>query len=238
MKLVAVFGLLGTLALSGVSGVALADGQAPSPNDPDLVRLAPANGHSLKWNYVPVGKSDRYGHSEVLISAPISYVRELVLDYAHYKDYSGGKFRTSRLVDKSDATTDVYFQVPVLHGMVMLWQVVRFQPRVLQPGVEVVQGTFVRGNVKGSDLAFTLRAIGDKTILKADLLVNPDFAAPQSMIDEELRDAAQNAVDAVQARAQQKYAQWVAQQPSTPDATTPTVASANAAPPPAPNANP
>jgi len=236
MKLVAVFGLLGTLALAGVS---FADGQAPSPNDPDLVRLQPANGHSLKWNYVPSGKSDRYGHAEVLISAPLSYVRDLVLDYAHYKDYSGGKFRTSRLVDKTDTTTDVYFQVPVLHGMVMLWQVVRFQPRVAQPGVEVVQGTFVRGNVKGSDLVFTLRAIGDKTVLKADLMVNPDFAAPQSMIDEELRDAAQNAVDAVQARAQQKYAQWVAQQPSAPDPTTPTVASANPpTPQPVPNANP
>ena len=60
MKLVAVFGLLGTLALAGVS---FADGQAPSPNDPDLVRLQPANGHSLKWNYVPSGKSDRYGHA-------------------------------------------------------------------------------------------------------------------------------------------------------------------------------
>jgi hypothetical protein len=227
MKLGLVFGLLGTLAFSGV---AFADDSAPPSNDPDLVRLAPANGHSLKWNYVPSGKTDRYGHAEVLISAPLPYVRELILDYSHYKDYSGGKFKTSRLVDKTDTTSDVYFQVPVLHGMVMLWQVVRFAPRVAQPGVEVVQGAFVRGNVKGSDVAFTMRAVGDKTILKADLLVNPDFAAPQAMIDEELRDAAQNAVDAVQARAQQKYAQWVAHQPSTPDATTPTVASATSTP--------
>lgn len=237
MKLAVLFGVLGGLV---ISSSALADGPAPASSDPDLARLIPANGHSVKWNYVPSGKTDRYGHAEVLVAAPLSYVRELILDYSHYKDYSGGKFKTSRLVDKTDTSSDVYFQVPVLHGMVMLWQVVRFGAvRVLQPGVEVVQGAFVRGNVKGSDVVFTMRSVGDKTVLKADLLVNPDFAAPQSMIDEELRDAAQNAVDAVQARAQQKYAQWVSQQPSPPDATTPTVASANApAPQPAPNGNP
>ncbi len=224
-KVALVLGVFATLSFG--SRIASADDSAAASSDPDVARLAPTNGHSLKWNYVPSGKADRYGHAEALVSAPLSYVRELVLDYAHYKDYSGGKFKTSRLVDKTDTATDVYFQVPILHGMVMLWQVVRFGPlRVLQPGTEVVQGAFVRGNVKSSDVVFTMRAVGDKTVLKADLLVNPDFAAPQSMIDEELRDAAQNAVDAVQARSQQKYAQWVSQQPG---AIAPAVASATPA---------
>jgi hypothetical protein len=209
MKLRVLLPVCSVLALS--SSVALADPPAP-PADPDIARLEQAGGHSVKWNYVPAGKTDRYGHAEVLISSPLAYVRDLVLDFSHYKDFSAGKFKTSRLIDKTDTSTDVYIQVPVLHGMVMLWQVLRFgSVRVTAPGTEVVEGNYVRGNVKASHVVFTMRAVGDRTVLKADLDVAPDFAAPQSMVDEELRDAAQNAVEAVQARAQQKYAQWVAQ---------------------------
>jgi len=192
-------------------GVAFADdAPAQATQDPEVAKLA--DGHSVKWNYVPAGKTARYGHSEVLISAPASYVRELMLDYAHYKDFSAGKFKTSRVVDKTDTSTDLYIQVPLFHGMIMLWQVLRFEN--LHPtsnGTEVLHGSYVRGNVKGSEVTFTMRPVGDKTILKADLVVAPDFAAPQSAIDEELRDACQNAVDAVQARAQQRFAQYLAQ---------------------------
>lgn len=219
-------------ALLTVSAHALADDAAPAPADPEVARLA--DGRSQKWNYVPAGKHERYGHSEVLISAPAPYVRELVRDFAHYRDYSSGKFKTARVVDKTDATTDVYLQVPVLHGMVMLWEVLRFgELHKVGADSEMMTGTLVRGNVKSADVWFTLRAVGDKTVLKADIEVTPDFASPQSMVDEELRDAAQNAVDAVQARAQQHYAQWLAAH--TAPATQPAaVASTTAAPVPAP----
>ncbi|MDB4997303.1 MAG: hypothetical protein JWM74_4735, partial [Myxococcaceae bacterium] len=54
-------------------------------------------------------------------------------------------------------------------------------------------------------IVFTMRSIEPNwTILSCDLLLTPNMPAPQSAIDEELRDAAMQAVDAIKDRAQGK----------------------------------
>src|SRR5258708_1523459 len=65
--------------------------------DADAVRIASA-GHSLRWNWTPPGHSDRYGHAETLIHAPLSAVRTHVLDFGHYREMLPSKFKTSRVV--------------------------------------------------------------------------------------------------------------------------------------------
>jgi len=242
MKLLRLLPLLALLApLAGVVD-ARADGPAPAaaPADAELARLRAAQGHSVKWNYVPQGQAARYGHAEVLIQSPIETVRAYVTDFAHYKEFSSGKFKTSRVIDRpAPGVTDLYVQVPIFHGMIMLWQVVRFAPaRTPSPGTEVIEGTLVRGNVRASAVILTMRAVDPvTTILKCDLLITPEMAAPQANVDEELRDAAQNAIDAIQVRAQTKYAQSitaaVASATVTPTpAPSTTVASGSASPPP------
>jgi hypothetical protein len=53
------------------------------------------------------------------------------------------------------------------------------------------------------DAVWTLRSLGDDwTVLKFDLLLKPGLPAPQSVIDEELRDCAMFAVDKVHDKAQ------------------------------------
>src|ERR1700681_1718650 len=99
-------------------------GAAPSmarANDPDAARITAA-GHSLKWNWTPPGRSDRFGHGETLVHAPLSTVRAQVLDYAHYRDFMPDKFKTSRVVSHgADGSADVYIQILVMGGMVTLW---------------------------------------------------------------------------------------------------------------------
>jgi hypothetical protein len=185
---------------------ALADGPPPVPAgtpDPQLARLKATPVHALEWNWVPAGQSARYGHAEALVNAPVDVVRKHVLDYPRYKDYSNGKFRTARVVDKnqgSPGTTDMYVQVPIFHGMIMLWQVVRFEPlKTTAPGNELLQGKLVRGNVRAADIQLTIRVIDPQTtIIACDLLITPEMAAPQAAVDEELRDAAFHAVQAIQ----------------------------------------
>lgn len=183
---------------------------APSV-DPEVARLRAAQGHALRWNYVPAGATARYGHGEALVQAPIDLVRAQVLDFGKYKEYSNGKFKTARVVDKnqgSPGTTDVYVQVPILHGMIMLWQIIRFEPvKTTAPGTELLVGKLVSGNVNAADIQITMRVVdAQNTILKCDLLITPQIAAPQSAIDTELRDAAADAVDAILVRAQKKVA--------------------------------
>jgi hypothetical protein len=189
-------------SLAFVPGAARADGQI----DSEALRLSQL-GHSVKTNLVPAGKTARYGHAEVLINAPLAKVRQQVTDYAHYKDLVPDKFHNARVVDKNkdQGTTDLYFTLEIMKGMVKLTNQIRFTPpRVVAPGTEVVEGTFVKGtNVKDSNVLLTLREVAPEfTILKLDLFIQPTIPAPQPAIDEELRDAALKAVDALHDRAQ------------------------------------
>ena len=180
--------------------------------DLDVTRIA-AVGHSLKWNWTPPGKGDRFGHGEVLINAPLEKVRSIVTDYAHYHDLAPDKIRTTRIIAKHAGSTDVYTQVPILDGTIMAWYVVRFSPlKEVKPGTEVIEGTMVKGNISAMNSIWTMRAVNDQwTVLKLDLLGTPGVPVPQAWIDEGLRDAAVQSVDAVHDRAQgdAKWVPWV-----------------------------
>lgn len=155
----------------------------------------------IKSNWVPPGKHERYGHAEGLIAAPASAVKTKLEDFAHYKDLAGPKFKTVRVVDKQGDLTDVYFQLPIMKGLITINYVTRFpkaKPAMGGSG-DVVEGTFVKGNIKDMHIAFTVRpGPDDKTaIMVCDLVLLPNVPAPQSALDEELRDACGDAINAV-----------------------------------------
>jgi hypothetical protein len=179
-----------------------------------VARLEAAGG-TASWSYVPSGRRERFGHAESLVSAPTQLVRDQATDFAHYKDLSHGRIHNSRLVDRRPGVTDVYLQVPVLHGMVTLWQVLRFSDvQRAADGTESFTGTLVRGNVRAAEMTVRIRPAGaNRSIVECDLLVVPEFMAPQSVVDAELRDAAVNVVHAFGGQAEQKYAQLTAPPP-------------------------
>src|SRR5262249_43972356 len=130
-------------AFALLPGSARADGDAAA----EAQRLSQL-GHSTKTNLVPAGKSDRYGHAEVLINPPLAKVRQQATDFAHYKDLVPEKFHNARVVDKNkeQGTTDLYFTLDIMKGLVKLTNQIRFAPpRVVAPGTEVVEGRFVKG---------------------------------------------------------------------------------------------
>jgi hypothetical protein len=193
--------VLGLTALAAAPSMALAH-----ELDPDAARIATA-GHSLKWNWMPPGHADRFGHAETLIHAPLVAVRARVLDYAHYKDFMPDKFKTSRVIGHGvDGSADVYIQIKVMGGMVTLWDVTRFAPlKTVAAGLDVVEGRMLpgKGNVDDVDVVWTLRALDPEwTVLKFDVLLKPGLPVPQFVMDEELRDSAICAVDAIHDRAQ------------------------------------
>jgi len=183
--------------------------------EPDVAKLLEA-GHSVKWNYTPPGKADRYGHAEVLVRAPIAKVRQQVMNYSQYKEFDPKRFTKSHIVAKEAGNTDVYMELPMVGGMIILSQTVRFFP-LQHPaqGVEAVEGRFINGkNIKDANVIMTMKEVTPQvTLLKCDLLVAPSFIAPQWAIDEELRDAAMKAVDYIHDHAQGSSTQVVALNP-------------------------
>ena len=166
--------------------------------DAQLERLKKDPG-PIKSNWVPPGKSDRYGHAEGLIDAPIDAVRAKLLDFGRYKDLAGPKFKSVKVVDKQGQSTDVYFQLPIMKGLVTIWYVTRFPPLRAAGGGDVVEGTFVKGNIKSMHIAFTVRPGTEEknSVLVCDLILRPNVPAPQSALDEELRDACGDAINSL-----------------------------------------
>jgi hypothetical protein len=185
--------------------------RANAPSDPDAVRLAAA-GHSLKWNWTPPGRSQRFGHAETLVHAPLETVRQLVNDFGNYKALAPS-ITTSRVVHHwPDGSTDVYLRMGVLNNTLTFWNVTRFAPiRRAPQGEEVLEGQMVpgKGNIDDSAAVWTMSATGAEwTVLKFDVLLRPGVPAPQSLIDEQLRDSAMDAVNSIHDRAQGTKA-WV-----------------------------
>jgi len=168
---------------------------------------AAADDTMTKSTVVPQGRTEHFGHAEMLVAAPVAFVRDQATDFAHYKDFSNGRIRQSRLVDKRAGSTDVYLQVPVLHGMVTLWQVLRFTDvKRSADGTETFTGKLVSGNVRAAEMTVTIKPAGNgRSTATCDLLLVPEFAAPQSAVDAELRDAAASALRAFATRAEQKF---------------------------------
>lgn len=178
---------------------------APAPTAEELKaqldRLTKDQG-PLRTNWTPPGKSERYGRAEGLIAAPYDVVKARLLDFPHYKELAGPKFKKVSVVDKTPAGTDLYFQLPIMKGVVTIWYVTRFgAARPGMNGAEIIEGKFVKGNIKDMQIVFTLRPGPDqKTILVCDLNLAINLPAPQDLLDEELRDACGDAVNAVRAR--------------------------------------
>jgi hypothetical protein len=196
MKARACRALLALVLVAAWGSVARADADA------DVTRLA--SGRSQKTNWVPPGTEDRYGRAEVLVHAPLATVKELVLDYPGYRLFVPNRFHNVHVIGKDQGGTDVYMQVPIMNGLVTLWQVMRWRDvKPLAPGWAVVEGFYTKGNLKRGNASWTLRRIDDTTTLvQFDLLIVPLVPAPQALVDEELRDAAMQAVDNIRDRAQ------------------------------------
>lgn len=177
----------------------------PPPSGGEIASLLERLGnepHPIRSNWTPPGKTERYGHAEVIVPAPYATVKARLLDFTHYRDLAGPKFKKVSVVDRTDAGTDLYFMLPIMKGVVTLWYVTRFTPaQAAMNGAEVIVGGFVKGNIKDMQIAFTLRpAPENKTLLQCDLSLAINLPAPQELLDEELRDACGDALIAVRAR--------------------------------------
>jgi hypothetical protein len=174
--------------------------------DAEAQRIAAA-GYLRKWNWTPPRHSQRFGHAETLIHAPVETVKRLVVDYNQYTRLAPQAIATSRIVAHGPGgSTDVYFRMGVLNNTFFLWNVTRFGPVQVSPeGTETVEGQMVpgKGNIDDAAFLWTLRSVGEGwTVLKFDIALSPSVPAPQWLVDEQTRDSAMDAVDSIHDRAQ------------------------------------
>jgi Polyketide cyclase / dehydrase and lipid transport len=179
-----------------VSATASAD--VPEPrNDAEVQRLLSAK-NTLRW------MQGRYGHAETLVQAPPSRIGDVLSDLAHYKDLNR-KFASARVVAREGDSTDLYLKVPVKIGFftVNQWEVMRFGPVKEWGSGRALEARALRGTMKDGHVRFTVRPVdAAHSILKVDVFLAPGMPAPQSLVDEELRDAAFDLANGLKDRSQ------------------------------------
>jgi len=165
-------------------------------------------GKALRYTHKTTDPASRIdtGGAAIFVNAPIEAVRRVVTDYRHY-DTMIKPFKQSKLLSRSKGVSEVYLEVPVLHGAATVWVVVNIGQPVKENGEEKIVAKFQRGNVDDFRAVWRLRAVdAEHTVVKLELLVDPKLPAPASVITGELTGAADKAVTAVRERAQQNKA--------------------------------
>jgi ribosome-associated toxin RatA of RatAB toxin-antitoxin module len=153
---------------------------------------------------VPIdGQTIKAGGARILINAPLPVVRTILQDYARYQDFMP-RFKRSRVVGSSDKHSDVYLQVPILHGAANVWSVVQFRQPIKKPdGSEIIRGRMMQGNVKDFRAAWFLTPIdANTTMLQSEILIVPNLPVPGSVVTGELGYAADMAVTSTRNRAE------------------------------------
>jgi ribosome-associated toxin RatA of RatAB toxin-antitoxin module len=190
---------LTALSLTIAPMAALAEGA-----DAEATRLAESR-KAERFNVAVPGKEIRAGAARIHVNAPMAVVQKVTQDYGHYADFMP-RFQKSRVVSKKDGATDVYLQVPILHGAATVWAQTRFQPPVKEGtnGLKI-EGKMVDGNVDDLRATWHMRPVDDThTILTLELLIVPKLPLPGKVVTPELEFASDQAVTSARNRAESK----------------------------------
>lgn len=167
--------------------------------------LAAADGRDIQGYEVRVPDAALHaGGARARVESSPRTVRAVVTDYRHYSQIIT-RFHKAKVIGRVGHKTDVYLEVPILHGAAKIWAVVRFEPPKAEGAGEVVRGRMVRGNVKRLDAVWRVRKLDETSAeLALELLIIPDVPAPRALIVSEVRRAAARAVSGVRTEAERR----------------------------------
>jgi ribosome-associated toxin RatA of RatAB toxin-antitoxin module len=182
-----------------------------------------ARGKALRYTHKTTDPPSRIdtGGAAIFVDAPLQVARKIATDYRHYSKFVKG-FSQSRLISREKGVSEVYFEVPVLHGAATIRAVVLMDPPVKDGACEKIAGRYKSGNVSDFRTTWRLCPVDEaRTIVKLEILVDPKLPVPSSLVARELSAAADRGVTAVRREAQNLRPPAVAAaapEPATPDA--------------------
>jgi ribosome-associated toxin RatA of RatAB toxin-antitoxin module len=191
--------VLGLVTCVSFAHPARADGPAPAPpfDVKELAARPGAQRYELSLTNGPI----RAGGAAIVIAADPASVRRLVTDYAKYETWLPG-FRRSRVLARTPDQTDVYLEVPILHGAAKLWAVTRFVPPQAEDGGERIEGKMIGpGNVDDLRAVWHIAPVDEKhTLLRLELLLVPKLHFGSGILTAALAESADDAISACRRR--------------------------------------
>lgn len=158
------------------------------------VALARGSRDIERYERAVSGSSNRAGAARAGVEADARRVESVVTDYAGYARFID-QFERARVVGRPKTATDLYLDIPILHGLAKIWAVVRFQPPLRSANSTLIQGRMIKGNVKRLDVTWRIDRVEEKyTRLAAELLIDISLPAPESAVLKTVKRAAAQAV--------------------------------------------
>lgn len=197
--------LFGVMAVSRLSPRTLAAAFALSLSAGFVAPASAADSREIQGYEVRVPNvALSAGAARARVASTHETVRSVVTDYAHYSQIIT-RFEKARIVGKVGQQTDVYLEVPILHGASKVWAVLRFDPPKAEGSELVIRSRMVKGNVKRLDATWRVRKVDETSAdLALELLIVPDLPAPSSLIVSEVRRAAARAVSGARSEAERR----------------------------------
>jgi len=146
------------------------------------------------------------GGAAILVNAPLAEVRKVVTKYGDYQKFLK-PFDQSKVLSKRKGVSEVYLQVPILHGAARIWVVTELSAPTKRGNEEVISGRMKRGNVDDFRAVWRMRAVdAEHTVLKLELLVDPSLPFGASIVTKHLTSSAEKGIRGVKQRAEEAYA--------------------------------
>jgi hypothetical protein len=196
-----------TALLLSIAAIAILLAAGPARADEEADRLAAlGRPHTYTLKTTSPASPIDTGGAAILVHAPIEDVRKIVTNYGSYQKFLK-PFDQSKVLAKRKGVSEVYLQVPILHGAARIWAVAEMPPPAKRGAEEVIAGRMKKGNISDFRPVWRMRAIDDqRTVLKLELLVDPSLPFGASLITKHLVLSAAKGVKGVKARAEQAYA--------------------------------
>jgi ribosome-associated toxin RatA of RatAB toxin-antitoxin module len=162
------------------------------------VKLLERKDEAVRYSVPTSGSEIRTGGASILVDAPIARVERLVLRFGRYKEMIPS-FEQSRLVQAHrTGDHDVYVEVPVLSGASKLWALLRFSKPDPRAEGRVIAARMIKGNMADFRSVWRLVPVDAKrTLLKLEMFIDPNLPVPNSIIEEGLTEASDEAVTGI-----------------------------------------
>jgi ribosome-associated toxin RatA of RatAB toxin-antitoxin module len=193
------------LALVTLILVSIASASVWATPTPETARLRRLHPKAEKYRVARQDTSMEAGAARTFVAAPVNVTRDVVTDYARYARMIP-RFEQARIVGRRGDKTDVYLRVPILKGAATIWAVLRFNPpRQVDDGDYVITAKMLSGNVKRFDAVYWIRRVDDASSqLHLEMLIEPKFPAPKSIVADQVAGACKNAVSHLRADAEKR----------------------------------
>lgn len=211
---IAVWSLSGRIDVESVAHAAAVAPTAPADFRFASVAVAGPDSTDSHYRYVaqpgvvtvavPIGGSKLVrGRSTVTVAAPIDRVRAQILAFSRYPEFMP-HYSACRVIGRSPSGgRDVYMQVEALHGAMQMWARLDVKKPAQIDGREVIETSFLDGNVKELSARWAMKRIDDgNTELMLEVFLEPRLPLPVSLLNSENLDGSANGVFAMKMRSE------------------------------------